>query len=88
MNDKLVEKAGVYLLGLVDTILTVPSGAYTLVYMEKRAKELKQIFLSDPTIVEIDPDAELPETIPELCVVNLVEGRGYPRCMAGWVKKK
>ena len=30
-------------------------------------------------------DKELPDAIPEFCVVNLTEGRGYPRCIAGYV---
>ncbi len=29
---------------------------------------------------------ELPEEIPALCVINMVEGRGYPRCIEPLIK--
>ena len=31
---------------------------------------------------------DMPDIIPALCMCNLVEGRGYPRCMAGYVAWK
>ena len=37
--------------------------------------------------VVIKVDRELPDTIPDFCVVNLYagKGRGYPKCMVGYV---
>ncbi|KKN62158.1 hypothetical protein LCGC14_0514370 [marine sediment metagenome] len=37
-------------------------------------------------IALIDLNAELPDTIPKLCVVNLTEGRGYPKCLDGYAR--
>lgn len=54
------------------------------------AKDIYQLFLSDPNIVEIDPDAELPEN--PYCLeteYDYHEGaEHYKSLLAGWVKKK
>jgi len=49
---------------------------------ECRTEKLTNYLHSQGVVIKVE--GKLLDTIPDLCVVNLVEGRGYPRCMAGY----
>ena len=50
-------------------------------WVDELVEKVLQELHSQGVVIRVDK--ELPQETPKLCVVNLVEGRGYPRCMAG-----
>jgi len=51
---------------------------------DNQVEAIKRILSNLGVVIKVD--RELNENIPPLCVVNLVEGRGYPNCMNGYTE--